>query len=74
MLTYFANSLEELDAVFEIPTSQFIRYNVKEALPYWFSRYVFCNKRATLRPLLAQDGDEFGHGHTGYQRNDGIKA
>jgi len=45
-------TLEEMDFVFDIPTSKFAAYQVKHAIPYWFKRYVFFNKSAKLQPLI----------------------
>jgi len=61
-------TLEELDQIFSVPTSTFIAYNTKKALPYWFKRYVARNKSATLEPLYQLDmGEEYldnrGHVH-----------
>jgi hypothetical protein len=44
-------TLEELDAVFSVPTSVHARYQVKEALPYIVKRWIKRDKSATLRPL-----------------------
>ncbi|KAF8578406.1 hypothetical protein K439DRAFT_1663739 [Ramaria rubella] len=48
-------TLEELDYVFAVPTSTHARYQLTKALPYWFKRYVFWNKNATLEPLYQFD-------------------
>ncbi|CAK9783802.1 MFS transporter [Cutaneotrichosporon oleaginosum] len=45
-------SLEELDDVFSVPTSQFISYQTKQWLPYFFKRYLFCNSRAMPPPPI----------------------
>lgn len=34
------HSLEELDLIFEVPKSKFIRFQLLEYLPWWLSRYV----------------------------------
>lgn len=34
-----------------MPTRKFASYQLREALPYWFKRWVLFNKTATLRPL-----------------------
>lgn len=47
-------TLEELDSVFSIKTRDHIRYQTKEATPYWIKRYIFRNKNATLEPLIAE--------------------
>ena len=43
-------TLEELDYVFAMPTSQHMHYQVTEFLPYWIRRYVFFRK-VDLKPL-----------------------
>jgi len=48
-------TLEELDYIFAVPTSKFIRYNVTQAVPYFFKRWVMFNKSAELKPLYQQD-------------------
>ncbi|KAJ7497103.1 hypothetical protein FB451DRAFT_1210063 [Mycena latifolia] len=44
-------TLEELDHVFAVPTSKHISYQVNTFLPYFFKRWVFMNKKATLEEL-----------------------
>jgi hypothetical protein len=44
-------TLEELDWVFAVPTTKFIKYQLTVAVPWWFKRYVFFNKTATKEPL-----------------------
>jgi len=51
-------TLEELDYVFAVPTRTHMAYQVKKALPYWFKRYVFMDKTATLEPLYHFDQPE----------------
>ncbi|KAF7561174.1 hypothetical protein G7046_g2991 [Stylonectria norvegica] len=48
-------TLEELDWVFAVPVRKFASYQLRQALPYFFKRYVFWNKSATLRPLYTFD-------------------
>jgi len=48
-------TLEELDYVFAVPTVRHMMYQLKEALPYWFRRYVARDKTATLPPLYHFD-------------------
>jgi len=48
-------TLEELDYVFAVPTRTHAKYQLTKALPYWFKRYVFMNKNATLEPLYHFD-------------------
>lgn len=40
-----------------MPVDVFAKYQLTEALPWWFKRYVFFQKGAKLRPLY-QLGDE----------------
>lgn len=44
-------TLEELDYVFAVPTRVHVKYQLTEALPWWFKHYILRNKTATLRPL-----------------------
>ncbi|KKA30873.1 hypothetical protein TD95_000741 [Thielaviopsis punctulata] len=44
-------TLEELDWVFSVPISKFIRYQFTEVLPYTWKKYIRRNKAAELRPL-----------------------
>ena len=48
-------TLEELDYVFAVPTSVFMRYQITKALPWWFKRYVLFQKGAELEPLYQFD-------------------
>lgn len=48
-------TLEELDYVFAVPTRTHMKYQLTQALPYWFKRYVFFQKSATLEPLYQFD-------------------
>ncbi|KAI3399308.1 hypothetical protein diail_7263 [Diaporthe ilicicola] len=48
-------TLEELDYVFAVPTSKFAQYQLTEAAPWWFKRYVCFQKNATLRPLYQEE-------------------
>jgi len=52
-------TLEELDYVFAVPTRVHARYQLTKALPYWFKRYVFRNKSATLEPLYRFENVQF---------------
>ena len=47
-------TLEELDYVFALPTSKFGAYQVNHALPYFIKRWVFFNRKATLKPLYQE--------------------
>ena len=49
-------TLEELDYVFAVPTRTHVKYQVTKALPWWFKRYILCNKRVKLEPLYHFDG------------------
>ncbi|CAG9983719.1 unnamed protein product [Clonostachys byssicola] len=44
-------TLEELDYVFAVPTSKFIKYQVGVSLPFFIKRYIFWRKDLKLRPL-----------------------
>lgn len=48
-------TLEELDYVFAVPTSRHMRYHLRHSAPYFFQRYMFRNKNATLPPLYQFD-------------------
>ncbi|RWA09944.1 hypothetical protein EKO27_g5159 [Xylaria grammica] len=48
-------TLEELDYVFAVPSTLFIKYQFTKALPWWFKRWVFFQKSATLEPLYHFD-------------------
>lgn len=39
-----------------VPTRKHMSYQITKALPYWFKRYVFMDKTATLEPLYHFDG------------------
>ncbi|KAJ9099194.1 hypothetical protein QFC21_004074 [Naganishia friedmannii] len=49
-----ALSLEELDAVFEVPTRAYIRYQNKKVVPFWFKRYIMRNKSGELEPMVLE--------------------
>ncbi|KAI5449058.1 hypothetical protein NCC49_005362 [Naganishia albida] len=48
-------TLEELDYVFDVPSSTFIKYQYKHALPYWIKRWIFWKRDARLAPMLVLD-------------------
>ncbi|KAI0831624.1 hypothetical protein F5Y06DRAFT_290517 [Hypoxylon sp. FL0890] len=48
-------TLEELDYVFAVPTSVFIKYNSTKVVPWWFKRHVLLRSDATLEPLYHFD-------------------
>ncbi|KAI1381091.1 hypothetical protein F4677DRAFT_440307 [Hypoxylon crocopeplum] len=49
------HTLEELDYVFAVPTSVFIKYNTTKALPWWFKRYILWRPGVSLEPLYHFD-------------------
>lgn len=48
-------TLEELDYIFAVPTRKHMVYQITEALPYWYKRYILRNRNAKLRPLYHLD-------------------
>ncbi|KAI0194935.1 hypothetical protein EV127DRAFT_203921 [Xylaria flabelliformis] len=48
-------TLEELDYVFAVPSTLFIKYQVTKAVPWWFKRWVLFQRNATLEPLYHFD-------------------
>ncbi|KAI8630833.1 sugar transporter-domain-containing protein [Xylariaceae sp. FL1651] len=48
-------TLEELDYVFAVPSTLFIKYQFTKALPWWIKRWVLFRKNATLEPLYHFD-------------------
>jgi sugar porter (SP) family MFS transporter len=44
-------TLEELDYIFNVPTTVHMKYQITEALPYWVKKWVFFQRNAKLRPL-----------------------
>jgi len=50
-------TLEELDAVFSVPTKTFINHTFTQAIPYWIKRWVFWRRDITLAPLIENDED-----------------
>ncbi|TQN75081.1 putative metabolite transport protein YfiG [Colletotrichum shisoi] len=62
-------TLEELDYIFAVPTRVFMRYQIREALPYWFKRWVLFRRDATLEPLYKFDlTHEDHHGSETYEK------
>ncbi|CAG7994753.1 unnamed protein product [Penicillium salamii] len=47
-------TLEELDYIFAVPTRVHMKYQVTQALPYWFKRYIF-RQNVELEPLYKFD-------------------
>ncbi|RYP14023.1 hypothetical protein DL765_006626 [Monosporascus sp. GIB2] len=45
-------SLESLDIIFRFPKTQFIRYQVKDYLPWFFKRYILRQRPEPERPTL----------------------
>ncbi|GHJ89089.1 hypothetical protein NliqN6_5491 [Naganishia liquefaciens] len=50
-----ALTLEELDYVFSVPSSTFIKYQYKYALPYWIKRWIFWQRNVRLQPMVVLD-------------------
>jgi sugar porter (SP) family MFS transporter len=48
-------TLEELDYIFAVPTTTHMKYQITEALPYFFRRWVLWQRSAQLRPLYRFD-------------------
>ncbi|KAI1339446.1 sugar transporter-domain-containing protein [Xylariaceae sp. FL0016] len=48
-------TLEDLDYIFAVPNRTFAKYQINEAAPWWFKRYVLFQKNAQLRPLYKND-------------------
>jgi len=44
-------TLEELDQVFSVPNSVFVKYQFTKALPFWFKRWVLFRRNTVLEPL-----------------------
>ena len=68
-------TLEELDWVFAVPTSKFIKYQLTVAVPWWFKRYVFFQRSATKEPLysfesVAQTAPKASQSHRGSASDD----
>lgn len=51
-------TLEELDQVFSVPTSQFIGYELKVWLPYFIKRYVFFRNIPKPPPIIEKENKE----------------
>lgn len=48
-------TLEELDQIFSVPIPVFAKYQLTHTLPYFFRRWIFFRKDATLVPLYQTD-------------------
>ncbi len=64
-------TLEELDYVFAVPSTLFIKYQFTKALPWWFKRWVLFQKNATLEPLYRFDSPP-GAAHSGRARSSSV--
>jgi hypothetical protein len=51
-------TLEELDAVFSVPTATFINHTFNQAIPYWIKRWLFWRRDITLAPLIENENDQ----------------
>ncbi|RSH88653.1 hypothetical protein EHS25_002880 [Saitozyma podzolica] len=51
-----AMTLEELDQVFSVPTTSFIKYESTVWLPYMFKRYITRQSVQPIRPLFEKEG------------------
>ncbi|KAI0134427.1 hypothetical protein BJ170DRAFT_679315 [Xylariales sp. AK1849] len=51
-------TLEELDYVFAVPIRKFASYQIFQAAPYWFKRWVLFQRNAVLEPLYHHDNEE----------------
>jgi len=67
-------TLEELDYVFAVPTRKHVSYQLTVALPWWFRRYVFFQKGATLEPLYHFDNPVGQSQIDAMHANDKIRA
>lgn len=54
-------TLEELDSVFAMPHSTFIKYQFTDWLPYFVKRYILRQKQAHLTPLFKLDAALIGN-------------
>ncbi|KAI0456017.1 sugar transporter-domain-containing protein [Xylaria acuta] len=48
-------TLEELDYIFAVPSTLFIKYQFTKTVPWWFKRWVLFQRNATLEPLYRFD-------------------
>lgn len=63
-------TLEELDYVFAVPGRRFMSYQLREALPWWFKRWVLFKKDAKCAPLYSFEGNMMaGDDENGYGNN-----
>ncbi|KAI5462237.1 hypothetical protein BGZ63DRAFT_423521 [Mariannaea sp. PMI_226] len=69
-------TLEELDYIFAVPTSLFMKYQLTKTLPWWFKRWILLQRDATLEPLYQLDHSEPDDNHSsdaGYE-NDKVRV
>lgn len=59
---YQQRSLEELDYVFAVPTRTHMKFQISQAMPYFFKRYVFRSTREPAPELYKFDAGDF-HEH-----------
>lgn len=43
--------------MFDVPSSTFIRYQFRYALPYWIKRWIFWKRDVRLQPMVVLDND-----------------
>ncbi|KAI1435588.1 sugar transporter-domain-containing protein [Xylaria sp. CBS 124048] len=51
-------TLEELDYVFAVPSTMYIKYQFTKVVPWWFKRWVLFQRDATLEPLYHFDSPQ----------------
>ncbi|KAK0625407.1 hypothetical protein B0T17DRAFT_272539 [Bombardia bombarda] len=61
-------TLEELDYVFAVPTHKFASYQLTQALPWWFKRWVLWRRDAQLKPLYQYTGAGKGASGSGKEK------
>ena len=52
-------TLEELDSVFDISSRQFIKYQIRDYVPWWISRYILRRKDVELKQLGVHPSGEY---------------
>lgn len=48
-------TLEELDYIFAVPTTVFMKYQITKTLPWWFKRWILMRRDVALEPLYHLD-------------------
>ena len=48
--------LDSLSYVFALPTSKFMKYQVRHAIPYFIKRWILFQRSATIKPLYQFEG------------------